>query len=143
MKIDCEEINPTERPIYKDDTPHCDDDKYSPDDPCIKKPPVLTEDDLLWIRHAKRTRLVAEQARNWAVLTLTIVSIALCGIFYIMCPEYLFLILLLSAILCPFFHSMNAPLWLAILLLTISGWTFTTGVFSMKWSGVNKNPFTQ
>ena len=120
----------------------CDEEIREVEEP-EKKPVALTESDLLWIRHAKRTKMIAEQSKNWAVLFLTVASLLLCVVFYIMCPDYLFLILLFSAILCPFFHPMNAPLWLAIVLLTVSGWTFTTGVFSIKWSGTKGNPFTQ
>lgn len=134
MKLDSEECNPT--------APDLSDEMEEAREP-ESKSTTLTESDLLWIRHAKKTKMIAEQSRNWAVVFLTVASLILCLVFYIMCPEYLFLILLFSAILCPFFHPMNAPLWLAILLLTVSGWTFTTGVFSIKWSGTKGNPFTQ
>ena len=137
MKLESEECNPT--PRYKND----DDDEIEDAREPENKPATLTESDLLWIRHAKRTKMIAEQSKNWAVVILTVVSLLLCVVFYIFNPDYLFLILLFSAILCPFFHPMNAPLWLAIVLLTVSGWTFTTGVFSIKWSGTTGNPFTQ
>jgi hypothetical protein len=28
---------------------------------------------------------------------------------------------------------LNAPLWLAILLLTIGGWSFTAGALEVRW----------
>jgi hypothetical protein len=62
------------------------------------------------------------------------VALVLCLVFYMLCPRCLFGILLLSACLCPFFNSMNAPLWLAIVLLTMSGWSFTAGAFSISWN---------
>lgn len=141
MSIDSEAVNPSK----KNDPEYCDESNLSDDNmsETSRKNPTLTEEDLLWIKHAKKTKMISEQSRNWAVLCLTVFSLILCVVFYLMCPEYLFFILFLSAILCPCFHPMNAPLWLSIILLVISGWTFTTGVFSVKWSGANKNPFTQ
>ena len=37
----------------------------------------------------------------------------------------------------PFFNAMNAPLsvWLAIILLTVSCWSFSTGALSNSWTG--------
>jgi hypothetical protein len=88
-----------------------------------------------WVHYNYKTRNVQDQARNWAVLCLTILSILLCLVFYMTCKQCLFAILIFSACLCPFFHPMNAPLWLAIVLLIVSGWTFTTGALTVSWSG--------
>jgi uncharacterized membrane protein len=107
-----------------------------PCDPCSLaslKPKKCFDDD--WVHYNYRTKSIQDHARNWAVLCLTIITILLCLVFYVICRECLFAVLIFSACLCPFFHPMNAPLWLAILLLVVSGWTFTTGALTVSWSG--------
>lgn len=86
-----------------------------------------------WVVHAKRTKYLSEQFHDLGVMCVMIACIVLCLVFYMTCPRCLFGILIFSACLCPFFHPMNAPLWLAIVLLIVSGWTFTTGNLSITW----------
>ncbi len=97
------------------------------------KPKRCDDDD--WILYNHRTRVIQEKAQSWAVLCLTIISLVLCLVFFIFCKPCMLGILFLSACLCPFYHSMNAPLWLAILLLAVGGWSFTTGALTVSWSG--------
>ena len=92
-----------------------------------------TEDE--WLAYYNRTRRMQEHARNWAEMLLTVGSIILCILFFFTCKPCLFAIIIFSAILCPCFHSMNAPLWIAIAILVLTGWSFTTGRFSINWSG--------
>ena len=92
-----------------------------------------TEDE--WLDYYNKTRLLKEHARNWAEIILTIGTILLCIVFFFTCKPCLFAIILFSAVLCPCFHSMNAPLWIAIAILVLTGWSFTTGRFSINWSG--------
>lgn len=92
-----------------------------------------TEDE--WLEYYSKTRKMQEQAKNWAVLFLTLGCIALCFVFLFICRPCLIIILIFSAIMCPFMHPMNAPLWLALVLLVFTGWNFTTGAFSFSWSG--------
>lgn len=96
--------------------------------PCVER----EEEDLS--RYTQRIRAIATRSRDTGVLCFTTVALVLCLVFYMLCPRCLFGILLLSACLCPFFNSMNAPLWLAIVLLTMSGWSFTAGAFSISWN---------
>ena len=87
-----------------------------------------------WVVHAERTRTLAEGFRRGAAILMTAVSLVLCIVFYMTCPKCLFGVLVVSACMCPWFHSMNAPLWLALLLLAASGWTFTYGYLSVTWN---------
>jgi hypothetical protein len=96
--------------------------------------PLIEDKDEGWVVHSRRTRQLTEKFHDCGVLCLMLVSVGLCFVFYMVCPRCLFGILLFSACLCPFFHPMNAPLWLAIVLLTVSGWSFTTGALSVTWN---------
>ena len=85
-------------------------------------------------RYAQRIKAIAARSQDGGVMCFTIAALVMCMVFYVVCPHCLFGVLLLSACLCPFFNSMNAPLWLAIVLLTLSGWSFTGGSFSVSWN---------
>ena len=93
----------------------------------------ITDQDLKWMRQAQKMKLFSENTRNWATLSLTVLFIVLCGVFYFVCPVCMFAILIASAVLCPFANSLNAPLWMAIILLTLSGWSFTNGGLEIRW----------
>lgn len=96
--------------------------------------PLMKDNDNDWVVHAKRTKFLTEHFHDFGVLCLMLVCIVMCLVFYMICPRCLFGILIFSACLCPFFHPMNAPLWLAIVLLIVSGWSFTTGALSITWN---------
>jgi hypothetical protein len=101
--------------------------------------PLMNERDEDWVVHANRTHYIAGQFRDLGVLCFMLLCSVLCLVFYMVCPKCLFGVLLLSACLCPFFHPMNAPLWLAIVLLTLSGWRFTFGSLAVTWNnGLSK-----
>jgi hypothetical protein len=87
-----------------------------------------------WVVHAERAQTLTEGFKGGAVMLMTAFSLLLCFIFYAICPKCLFLVLIISACMCPWFQSMNAPLWLAIILLVLSGWTFTAGYLSVTWN---------
>ena len=93
--------------------------------------PLITKGD--WVVHAKRTEHLRGQFRDTGILCLTLTCIVLCAVFYMVCPRCLFGILIFSACLCPWFNSLNISLWLAIILLTVSGWSFSVGAFSIVW----------
>ena len=95
--------------------------------------PLIKEQDA-WVVHAERVRSLAEWGRGGAIMLVTAFSLVLCLIFYVTCPKCLFGVLLVSACMCPWANSMNAPLWLAIVLLIVSGWTFTAGYLSVTWN---------
>jgi len=86
-----------------------------------------------WVVHARRVQSMSEQSRGCGMLLFTILLLVLCLASFMFCQECLFGILIISACLCPFFHPLNAPLWLAIVLLTVGGWSFTTGALSISW----------
>jgi hypothetical protein len=90
-----------------------------------------------WMAQCRHAKLLSTQWLECAVLALTVTALFLCGLSYLFCPNCLFAILLFCAFLCPCIHPLNAPLWVAIILLIISGWSFTTGAFSVSW-GVAK-----
>lgn len=92
-----------------------------------------------WVLHAKRTRAVYDESRSCAVLIFTLLMLILCVAAFMFCPRCLFLVLIICACLCPFIHPLNAPLWLAIILLTFSGWSFTTGTLSVSWNSGHIN----
>lgn len=94
--------------------------------------PLIQTND--WVVHAKRAEHVRSQFRDLGVMLVVIICLAACVVFYFICPKCIFGILIFSACLCPFFHPMNAPLWLAIVLLIVSGWSFTAGNLSVTWS---------
>ena len=96
--------------------------------------PLIKEPDDSWVVHAERVRSLAESTRKTAFMLVTAISLLLCVIFFFACPKCMFGVLLFSACLCPWIHAMNAPLWLAIVLLTVSGWSLTTGFLSVTWS---------
>jgi hypothetical protein len=81
-----------------------------------------------------RTRAYDEAFGNCGIMCFTLLAIILCLISFIFCKQCLFLILIISACLCPFFHPMNAPLWLAIVLLVVGGWNFTMGALTVTWN---------
>lgn len=125
--MDCEEgcqddCNPS--PTSKDD---------------LFKPPFLPCKPHLdpvpdWVAHVKRTEHTSTTFQNCGVLCFTILLLLLSLVSFMFCQECLFAILVVSACLCPFFHPLNAPLWLAILLLTIGGWSFTAGALEIRWN---------
>jgi hypothetical protein len=94
-----------------------------------------SEEDLT--QYAQRIKALTARHQDSGVLCFTAAALVLCVAFYVFCPRCLFAVLLLSACLCPFFNAMNAPLWLAIVLLTLSGWSFTAGSLSVSWSAGN------
>jgi len=83
--------------------------------------------------HAEAIRVNTEAFHGCALLCFTLLLMILCVVSYMFCQPCLFGILAVSACLCPFFHPLNAPLWLAILLLTIGGWSFTAGALEVRW----------
>ena len=87
-----------------------------------------------WYLQETRVRLLSDQYRQTGIMCLTILSTFLCILFFFVCPRCLFGILVFSICLCPFMHPMNVPLWIAIILLTISGWSFTAGALSVSWN---------
>lgn len=95
--------------------------------------PLMRDEDGDWVVHAQRTHYLTGQFRDLGVMCLMILCLVMCLVFYMICPQCLFGVLIFSACLCPFFHPMNAPLWLAIVLLTVSGWSLTTGALSITW----------
>ena len=96
--------------------------------------PLMRDQDGDWVVHAQRTHYLTGQFRDLGVMCLMILCLVMCLVFYMICPQCLFGILIFSACLCPFFHPMNSPLWLAIVLLTVSGWSLTTGALSITWN---------
>jgi hypothetical protein len=98
---------------------------------CNPKPDPCKNSD--WVVHVKRTKLLTESAKNCGILCFTLLMLLLCIISYVFCQECLFVLLIVSACLCPFFHPLNAPLWLAIVLLTVGGWSFTAGAMEIRW----------
>ena len=96
--------------------------------------PLMKDRDGDWVVHAKQTRRLTGQFHDIAVMCMTFIGIAACIVCYMMCPKCLFGILLLSVCMCPFIHSMNIVLWLAIILLIVSGWSFSAGALSITWN---------
>jgi hypothetical protein len=84
--------------------------------------------------HMWKTQAYNEGIKNCGVMCLTLFALLMCVISFFVCQECLFALLIVSACLCPFFHPMNAPLWLAIVLLTIGGWNFTVGALTVTWN---------
>ena len=95
--------------------------------------PNSTDYSTNWVVHARRTQLLSEAGQNCGILCFTLLMLLLCIISFAFCQECLFVLLIVSACLCPFFHPLNAPLWLAIVLLTVGGWSFTAGAMEIRW----------
>jgi hypothetical protein len=91
-----------------------------------------------YVVHECRTRAYNEGVKNCGVLCFTLFVLILCVASFFFCQNCLFVLLIVSACLCPFFHPMNAPLWLAIVLLTIGGWNFTVGALTITWNYKNQ-----
>ena len=96
--------------------------------------PLMRDSDSDWVVHAQRTSYLTGQFHDLGVMCLVILCLVLSLVFYMICPRCLFGVLIFSACLCPFLHPMNAPLWLAIVLLTVSGWSVSTGALSVTWN---------
>ena len=94
----------------------------------------MRDSDSDWVVHAQRTSYLTGQFHDLGVMCLVILCLVLSLVFYMICPRCLFGVLIFSACLCPFLHPMNAPLWLAIVLLTVSGWSVSTGALSVTWN---------
>ena len=95
--------------------------------------PLIRDQDRDWVVHSQRTQYIRSQFHDLAILCLTLLCIVLCAVFYMVCPRCLFGILIFSACLCPWYNSLNFSLWLAIILLTASGWSFSGGALSIEW----------
>jgi hypothetical protein len=96
--------------------------------------PLMRDSDGDWVVHAQRTQYIRGQFHDFAVLCLTLACLVLCAVFYVLCPRCLFGVLIFSACLCPWFNSLNLTLWVALILLVLSGWTFSTGALSITWN---------
>ena len=93
------------------------------------------EDDEAFLERCRQIKEFTAKHTECGILCFVIFCLLLCGVFFVVCPKCIFGILILSACLCPFFNAMNAPLWLAIILLTVSGWSFSTRALSISWTG--------
>ena len=96
--------------------------------------PLMRDSDGDWMVHAQRTQYIRSQFHDLAVLCLTFTCLVLCSVFYVLCPRCLFGVLIFSACLCPWVNSLNVSLWVALVLLVLSGWTFSIGAFSVTWN---------
>lgn len=92
------------------------------------------KETLPYVVHECKTRALNEGSRNCGIMCFTLLTLILCVASFVFCQECLFALLIVSACLCPFFHPMNAPLWLAIVLLTVGGWNFTVGALTVTWN---------
>lgn len=97
----------------------------------MEEPPC--QEEPTWLAQFRRTQELSAQWLRAAGLLLTVLATLLCFVFYMTCRQCLFAVLLFCAVLCPCIHPLNAPLWLAIVLLTVGGWSFTSGSLSVSW----------
>ena len=111
-----------------------DNDSCETDTADVESAIPLIKDDNAWVVHAERVKTLSETTKRGAVMLVTCTALVLCIVFFFVCPNCMFGVLLVSACMCPWFHSMNAPLWLAIVLLTVSGWSLTAGFLSVTWT---------
>jgi hypothetical protein len=103
------------------------------DGTCEAAVPLVNDRDGDWVVHAKRTNYVAGQFRDLGVICLMFLCVAACLFFYFYCTQCLFGVLIFSACLCPYYNTMNIPLWISIILLTLSGWSITAGHLVLRW----------
>lgn len=103
------------------------------DGTCEAAMPLVTEKDGDWVVHAKRTNYVAGQFRDLGVIILMVICVFSCLVSYFYCTQCLFGVLIFSACICPYYNAMNIPLWTAIVLLTLSGWSLTAGNLVVTW----------
>jgi hypothetical protein len=87
-----------------------------------------------YVVHEYKARAYREGVKNCGVMCFTLFLLIACFVSFLVCQRCLFVLLLISACLCPFFHPLNAPLWLAIVLLTVGGWNFTLGALTVTWN---------
>ena len=100
------------------------------------KEEVDSKDDSVtpvWYIQENRARILSDQFKQLAVMMLVYFFMGLCIVFFFVCPNCLFGILIASVILCPFFNQFNISLWMAIILLAFSGWSFSVGRFKITW----------
>lgn len=86
-----------------------------------------------WYIQENRARIFSDQCKQLAVMLFVYLFIICAVGFYFICPNCLFGILAVSIVLCPFYHQFNLTLWVAIVLLTFSGWTLTVGKLKVTW----------
>ena len=86
-----------------------------------------------WYIQENRARIFSDQCKQMAVMIFVYLFLVAAVGFYFICPNCIFGILGLSLLLCPFYHQFNLTLWIAIVLLTFSGWTITVGKFRLSW----------
>lgn len=86
-----------------------------------------------WVVYKRRVEEITAQSRACGLLLFASALLILCLVSFIFCQSCLFAILVICACLCPFYPVLNGPLWLAIILLTVGGWSFTTGALSITW----------
>lgn len=66
-----------------------------------------------------------------ALVLVTLAGLVVCAV---LCVPCLMGILAFSALTCPCVPVMNVPLWGAIFILIIQGWSLTNGHMSLIWS---------
>ena len=110
----------------------CPEDGRNPESDSVEL--LHKRDSASFVVHEWRARAYNEGIQNCGIFCFTLLALILCVVSFFFCQNCLFALLIISACLCPFFHPMNAPLWLAIVLLTVGGWNFTMGALTVSWN---------
>lgn len=78
-----------------------------------------------------RKRLVSETMYCIVSVFTLVVVLGLVVVCYFFCVPCLFVIIAISACLCPFLSFFNIPLWVSILLLVFACWHFTAHILGV------------
>jgi hypothetical protein len=109
------------------------DDKPAPEAPRFD---TANKDDILkhvsdtLNKHHEKT-FVQQVVLPLLLITATLIALVVCAI---LCVPCLMGILVFSACTCSFVPIMNVPLWGAIVLLIIEGWSLTNGHLTLMWN---------
>lgn len=84
------------------------------------------------------TGLVAQKLREkvisgLATLIIILVALGACMLCYLYCFNCLFFIVIACFACCLCVPGLNVPLWFAIILLTVGGYSFTNGRLTLMW----------
>ena len=111
----------------------------APEEPEKNAPPhepALHHDDILkhvsdaLNKHHEKS-FVQQVVLPLLLITATLIALVVCAI---LCVPCLMGILVFSACTCSFVPIMNVPLWGAIVLLIIEGWSLTNGHLTLMWN---------
>lgn len=106
------------------------------DDSCVDKVPTAEvcdegKPDGIFARMSHG--LYVKTVECFVGTTVLVLMLCICLLCYYYCISCLLGIVLVSLCLCPFLPYFNVPLWIALVILVVSGYRITNGHLSLVW----------